>query len=142
MIDDIKALKEALEAHTRRLSNGIWSIESGPWIEAVSDPARIARVLERLEAAERDRDHYSMAADAEAKAGDEARARLEAAEMDAERYRWLQERQRWASVSIDFDRDSIYSRHRVSWYSDDGWMATEGQSLDDAVDAAMKKEQT
>ena len=57
--------------------------------------------------------------------------------LDAERYRWLQERERWVSIRVDFDRDSIYHRHRVVWHADSGWHTAEGQSLDEAIDAAM-----
>lgn len=69
---------------------------------------------------------------------DEAAPQQDPDKLDAERYRWLQERERWASVRVDFDRDSIYNRHRVVWYSKDGWNTTEGQSLDEAIDEARK----
>lgn len=54
---------------------------------------------------------------------------------DAERYRRLRERERWASVRVDFGRDSTYQRHRICWHANDGWHQVEGDGLDEAMDA-------
>lgn len=51
---------------------------------------------------------------------------------------WLTERERWASVMVDFDRNSVYKEHRVNWYVEDfGWLDVTGQNFEEAVDNAM-----
>lgn len=64
-------------------------------------------------------------------------AEAEALRKDAERYRWLAKRDRWASLLVDFDRHSTYRRHRVVFFTGDDWPQVEGQTIDEAVDAAM-----
>jgi hypothetical protein len=55
------------------------------------------------------------------------------------RIQWLTKRDRWASVMVDFDRNSVYKEHRVVWYEEEiGWLNSSGQSLEEAVDNAMK----
>lgn len=56
---------------------------------------------------------------------------------DARRMRWLAKRSRFASLLIDFDRTSTYSRHRVNWHVPGyGWVSVEGQSAEEAIDKA------
>lgn len=64
-------------------------------------------------------------------------ADVEALRPDAERYRWLAKRDRWASLKVDFDRHSTYRCHRVVFFTGDDWPQVEGQTIDEAVDAAM-----
>lgn len=53
-------------------------------------------------------------------------------------WEWLNERERWASVSVDFERGGIYKTHRVTWYVEKfGWVNAVGQSFEAAVKAAM-----
>lgn len=55
------------------------------------------------------------------------------------RIEWLTERRRWASVRVDFDRNSVYKEHRVVWWVEEmGWLNASGQSFEEAVDNAMK----
>ena len=55
------------------------------------------------------------------------------------RMEWLTERERWASVHVEFDRNSVYKEHRVNWYVKDfAWLDASGQSFEEAVDNAMK----
>lgn len=55
------------------------------------------------------------------------------------RMEWLTERERWASVMVDFDRNSTYKEHRVVWYDENiGWLNSSGQSFEEAVDNAIK----
>jgi len=68
----------------------------------------------------------------------ELERQLEESRKDAERYRWLKDRERWASVVVDFDCSSVYERHRVVWHCEDGWSTAEGQSIDEAIDAAIR----
>lgn len=68
---------------------------------------------------------------------DQLRAKVEALRKDAERYRWLAKRDRWASLLVDFDRNSTYRRHRVVFFTGDAWPQVEGQTIDEAVDAAI-----
>lgn len=60
---------------------------------------------------------------------------------DTVRFRWLTERERWASIRVDFDRTSTYVRHRVCWHGalhgELGWHQVEGQSVEEAIDAAL-----
>jgi len=58
-------------------------------------------------------------------------------EKNAARYAWLAERLRWASVSVDFGRDSVYREHRIVWHDERGWNEARGDGLDAAIDAAM-----
>lgn len=64
-------------------------------------------------------------------------AEIEAQRKDAERYRWLSKRERWASVGADFGAGGVYRQHRVCWHTGDNWPQVEGQSMDEAIDAAM-----
>lgn len=51
---------------------------------------------------------------------------------------WLNVRERWASVSVDFERGGTYKQHRVTWHvADFGWISATGQSLEEAVANAM-----
>lgn len=86
--------------------------------------------FEKCMQAMRDRDEHSMTID-------QLRAEVEALRKDAERYRWLAKRDRWASLLVDFDRNSTYRRHRVVFFTGDDWPQVEGQTIDEAVDAAM-----
>ena len=57
---------------------------------------------------------------------------------DCDRYRWLKKRERFASVSVDFNKDFSYKCHRITFHMDGiGWIDAEGQSIDEAVDAAI-----
>lgn len=58
---------------------------------------------------------------------------------ESERHAWIAERSRWASVYVDFDRNSVYKEHRVVWYVEEiGWLRSSGQSFEEAVDNAIK----
>ncbi|MFA0929001.1 hypothetical protein RA263_14655 [Pseudomonas syringae pv. tagetis] len=70
------------------------------------------------------------------------RAECEALRKDAGRHRWLSKRDRWASVRADFGVGGVYRQHRVCWYAGDNWPQAEGQSMGEAIDAAMSKEQS
>lgn len=101
-----------------------------------TDPARFLAFIRELGAEGwQYADGTSMAADAAA-----LLAQLEAARLDAARHQWLRERERWASVCIDYDRDGVYRQHRVVWFADECWLEACGQSADEAVDAAMAKQ--
>jgi hypothetical protein len=57
------------------------------------------------------------------------------------RMEWLTVRERWASVLTDFGRGGVYQRHRVVWHDPRGaWLSAEGQSIEEAVDNAMRTE--
>lgn len=58
--------------------------------------------------------------------------------INIDRVHWLSKRERWASISVDFDRQSVYKEHRVNWYVEDiGWLNASGQSFEEAIDNAM-----
>lgn len=60
-------------------------------------------------------------------------------DINLKRMDWLTERERWASVQVDFDRNSVYKEHRVNWYVEEiGWLNASGQSFEEAVDNAIK----
>ena len=61
--------------------------------------------------------------------------------LDAKRSQWLAERERWASVCVDFDGTGTYKRHRVVWYNDNGWNEVEGQSFEEAIDEAIEAQE-
>ncbi|QHF03317.1 hypothetical protein N015_13235 [Pseudomonas asturiensis] len=67
-------------------------------------------------------------------------AENEALRKDAERYRWLSKRDRWASVGADFGPGGVYRQHRVCWHVGDNWPQVEGHSMGEAIDAAMSKD--
>ena len=56
------------------------------------------------------------------------------------RHDWLAERGRWASVSVDFGPGGYYQKHRVVWHVPGAWLTEEGQSFEEAVDKAMKRD--
>lgn len=61
--------------------------------------------------------------------------------INEKRMEWLSHRERWASVHVDFDRNSVYEEHRVVWYDQRGaWLNAVGQSIEEAIDNAMKTE--
>lgn len=60
-------------------------------------------------------------------------------DINLKRMVWLTERERWASIHVDFDRNSVYKEHRVIWYVEEiGWLNASGQSFEEAVDNAIK----
>lgn len=61
--------------------------------------------------------------------------------IEKRRHDWLAERNRWASVSVDFGHGGYYLKHRVVWHVPDGWLTEEGQSFEEAVDNAMKRDE-
>lgn len=65
------------------------------------------------------------------------KAELEAREADRRRFEFLADRYRWAGVHIDFEKDSHYRQHRVTWHQGDGWWHAAGQSVEEAIDAAI-----
>ena len=62
---------------------------------------------------------------------------------DQKRFDWLKGRSRFASVSVDFNKDFSYKCHRITFHMEGiGWLDAEGQTFDEAVDAAMALEVT
>ncbi|HDS0960487.1 hypothetical protein [Pseudomonas putida] len=54
-------------------------------------------------------------------------------------WEWLNDRSRFASVIIDFERNDTYKHHRVVWHVKGfGWCDATGQSFEEAVLNAIK----
>lgn len=136
MIDQLKADNESLKGSCKAMGKDMAKVTR----ERNSARSKAEKLKAENEALRQSKERAIALVDQLEIQHAELKEAVKGLELDAERYRWLSKRERWAGVRADFDRGGVYREHRVTWHAGDCWPQVEGQSMDEAVDAAMAKE--